>query len=808
MLAFLLSATVWATTWQQPAEEVMEVLHAPQNPVSWMSPTTDSALFARRVRYPPLADKASEMLPLAGIRVDGKTNGFHGSRTYEDLQIFHMEDGVQTPLDLGGHRMLGMVWSADGNRLAISVKKSNHIGLWVGTRTGEGRFVEGLELNPLLGEAMQWHPDQTRLVVLRVPSNRGEVPTSPEIPTGPATREGDGGTAISTYEARDLLQTAHDDALFSHYATSEIAIVDADSLSVRSLGGPRVYANAKASPDGKYLLVETLKGPWSHRHAWWRFAHDIEVWNMDGERVHRVAQNPLADSVPIHGVATGPRRMGWRNNAKATLVWVEAQDGGDWSVKVPYRDHLVMQKAPFRRAPKTVFKSEHRVSSLRWGEEKSLLLVDQYERSRRWRHVWKVNVDKKQSSPWFDLSRNDRYADPGWPLMQVQANGYWVLRQEGDDLFFAGRGASPQGDRPFLDRRSLGKKMDVVRLFRSEPGHYESFQTFMGKGHDTLLIRSQSESKPPNLYKIQLGAPKVAENGEAVFDATRTPITDFVDPSPVLRDIERRIVTYKRADGVPLSFNLYLPPGYKEGTPLPTVVHAYPREFSDAKTAGQVRGSKHEFTRVAGTSPLFFLLQGYAVLHNTRMPVIGDPDTAYDSFVEQLVSGAEAAVKEAVRLGVTDPERVGVMGHSHGGLMTVTLLAHSDLFKAGIARSGAYNHTIRPFGFQSERRTLWQATDTYLQLSPVMHAPKINEPLLLIHGAIDENPGTIAFQSERLFEAVRGVGGTVRWVSLPHEGHGYRARESVEHVLWEQFQWFDRHVKGANPAVENAQEAP
>ena len=309
-------------------------------------------------------------------------------------------------------------------------------------------------------------------------------------------------------------------------------------------------------------------------------------------------------------------------------------------------------------------------------------------------------------------------------------------------------------------------------------------------------MMSESPVDPPNLHVATLGDPVAAEEGEASRARTSTPVTHFPDPAPILRDIERRIVTYERVDGVPLSFKLYLPPGYEEGTPLPTVLYAYPREFSDARTAGQVRGSDQTFTRFGGTSHLFFLLQGYAVLHNTRLPVIGDPDTAYDTFVEQLVMGAEAAVGEAVRLGVTDPDRIGVMGHSHGGLMTVTLLAHSDLFKAGIARSGAYNHTIRPFGFQSERRTLWQARDTYLHLSPVMHAPSINEPLLLIHGAVDENPGTVPLQSERLFEAVRGVGGTVRWVSLPHEGHGYRARESVEHVLWEQLQWFDTHVRG------------
>ena len=286
-----------------------------------------------------------------------------------------------------------------------------------------------------------------------------------------------------------------------------------------------------------------------------------------------------------------------------------------------------------------------------------------------------------------------------------------------------------------------------------------------------------------------------ADEGEAQRERSDVALTHFEDPVPQLRQIERRIVTYERDDGVPLSFVLYLPPDYQEGTALPTVVYAYPREFSDAKTAGQVRGSEHTFTGFGGPSHLFFLLQGYAVLHNTRMPVIGDPDTAYDTFVEQLVSGAEAAVEEAVSIGVTDPDHVGVMGHSHGGLMTVTLLAHSDVFRAGIARSGAYNHTIRPFGFQSERRTLWEAMDTYTHLSPVMHAPSINEPLLLIHGEIDQNPGTVPLQSERLFEAVRGTGGTVRLLMLPHEGHGYRARESVEHTLWEQLDWFDRYVR-------------
>ncbi|MBZ0269572.1 prolyl oligopeptidase family serine peptidase [bacterium] len=796
MLAALLSAVILATTWQQPPPGILEVLHAPQTPWPWTSPDGSHMLLLRSVYYPPLADRAAAMAPLAGIRVDTRTNAIHGREGYEDPVLVEIATGKQTPLDLGGARVLRVAWSPDGKRVAMTLKEDDHVGLWVGTADGRGRVVPDLAINPLIGPEMTWMPDRERLVVLAIPKDRGEAPAPPPIPGGPDTREGDGNTAISTYEARDLLQTAHDDALFTYYGTSQIGILDAKSLRFRPLGEPAMYWDAAPSPDGKHLLVERAEGPWSHRHAYWRFAHDVEVWSLtDGKREHTVAELPLADSVPIHGTTTGPRSVHWRASAPATLVWMEAQDNGDWSVEVPHRDYVMMHEAPFGGEPDVVFRAEHRMRSWWWGEHGGDLVVEQYERAERWRHVWMVDVDERNGAPWFDLSYNDRYADPGRPVTHPLPSGHRVFLEDDGALFFSGRGSSETGDRPFLDRRPLGSDR-AERLFRCDPERYERFIAFTDVAKGEFLLYGESPTEPPNVSLASIGEGVEAPEGEAVRAFTSEPVTRFEDPTPVLRDIERRIVTYEREDGTPLSFTLYLPPGYEEGTRLPTVVYAYPLEFSDAKTAGQVRGSEKTFTRFAGPSHLFFLLQGYAVLNDTRMPVIGDPDTAYDTFVEQLVSGAKAAVEKAVALGVTDPERIGVMGHSHGGLMTVTLLAHSDLFRAGIARSGAYNHTIRPFGFQSERRTLWEAKDTYLQLSPVMFAPQIDEPLLLIHGAIDENPGTIPFQSERLFEAVRGVGGTVRWVSLPFEGHGYRARESVEHVLWEQLEWFGRYVKG------------
>jgi dipeptidyl aminopeptidase/acylaminoacyl peptidase len=421
-------------------------------------------------------------------------------------------------------------------------------------------------------------------------------------------------------------------------------------------------------------------------------------------------------------------------------------------------------------------------------------MLTQRERMHRWLYVWLLDVDKGTSRLWYDLDEDDRYGDPGYPLFRVLPNGRWVLRQKEGAVYFRGSGATDQGDRPFLDLRHL-ETGETNRLFRCDPKRYEYFVAFAGD-EDHFVLRSESTVDVPNFYLATFGKKMKATAGEAIRALTRTPITSFKDPTPRLREIEKRIVQYEREDGVPLSFQLNLPPGYKEGKPLPTVLYAYPLEYSGVTTAGQVRGSAQRFMRLYGASHLYFLLRGYAVLDQTAMPMIGDPETTYDTFVPQLVADAEAAVAKAIEMGVTDPKRIGIIGHSHGGLMVANLLAHTDLFRAGIARSGSYNKTNQPFGFQSERRSLFEARDVYIQVSPTFFANQVNEPILIIHGKDDSNPGTLTFQSEVFFEAVRGSGGTARLVLLPFEDHGYRAQESIEHVLWEQLRWFDKYVKG------------
>lgn len=782
--------------WQAPADDVLEVLYAQQFPQVWAAPTGEYLLLADLVLYPPLAELAAPIHKLAGIRVNPVTNSHHDRRGATSPRLVQVKDDVTTRLDLPVDAEVYEVrWTADGQRFALTIRHANHIGLWIGSVRGEVTQIEGIALNPLLGNAVSWLPDQKRLLIRCIPQ-RGPVPEPSAIPMGPDILEATGTSARSTYEARNLLQTAHDDALFGYYTISELRVVDPATRQMEVIGSPAPYSMARFSPSGEYLLVQYLVGPWSHEVAWWRFASEIEVWKHTGEPVATIASLPVADAVPVHGVPLGPRSVSWRPTAPHTLFWAEALDGGDPVAKVPYRDQLMRLEAPFTTEPQVIFRAEHRIQPWRnaWTSEGDTLMLTQHERIRRWRYVWLLDVEKETSRLWFDLDEGDRYGNPGDPLLRVLPNGRKVLHQKGDAVYFRGSGASEQGDRPFLDLRHLDTG-ETERLFRCKPNRYEYVVAFVGD-ENRFVLRSESPTDVPNYYLTTFGEEMEEVEGEATRTLIRQPITHFDDPTPQLRQIQKRIVRYEREDGVPLSFHLYLPPGYEEGTPLPTVLHAYPLEYSDATTAGQVRGSAQRFMHLYGTSPLFFLLQGYAVLDQTAMPILGNPETAYDTFVPQLVADAEAAVAKAVEIGVADPQRIGIIGHSHGGLMVANLLAHTKLFRAGIARSGSYNKTNQPFGFQSERRSLFEATDVYVQVSPTFFAHQITEPILIIHGSDDSNPGTPPFQSQVLYEAVRGSGGTARLVFLPFEDHSYRARESIEHVLLEQFQWFDKYVKG------------
>lgn len=813
-LVLLLSAAaaVGHQKYQHPPKEILDVLDAPAPPVPIPSPTGDALLLARPLYYPPISDLAEPLLRLGGVRINPRNNALHGSFYFAAYWLKKLPAGAEVPVALpAGVRVSQQRWNATGTMFAFSNLTETSVDLWVcDAATARAHRVPGVKLNPVLGSSLAWMPDQKTLLVKIVPAERPAPPAEETVPVGPRVEESVAATAASsTYEARELLRTPHDADLFEYYATSQLALVHVSTGQVTTLGAPGVLARVQGAPDGGHLLVERIQRPYSFLRPYYRFPTEVEVWDAAGRRVETLASQPLAEQVPIQGVRTGPREHAWSPTAPATVVWAEALDDGDTFKKVPYHDRVMMKA--LGGAAVALTKTEQRFGGVEWIDSGGLALVSEQDLDKHWTKTYLLDTGRRTAAPRlvWSLSSDERYADPGNPVYRTLPSGARAIRAHGGAIFMSGEGASAEGNRPFLDRVDL-QSLKTERLFRSDHENLEYFLDWADPAAGTFLSRRESPTDPPNVYLRKLGTalPAPVPAGEAAMASTGRALTHFTDPTPQLRQIGKRLVTYERPDGVKLSFTMYLPPGYRPGTRLPTVIWAYPLDYTDPTVAGQVEASPQRFTTPIGASPVFLALEGYAVLDETAMPVVGPSQTAYDTFIEQIVANARAAIDKAVELGVTDPDRVGVTGHSHGALMTANLLAWSDLFRAGIARSGAYNHTLRPFGFQNERRTLYKATDTYLKLSPLLHADRIDEPLLIVHGELDVNPGTVPLQSEKLFEAVRGAGGTVRLVMLPFESHGYAARESNEHLLYEMVSWFDRYVKNAPARPQRPETAP
>ncbi len=801
--------------YDQPPKAILDVMLAPSVPQPLISPNRESLLLITWENFPSIQRVALPYLRLAGVRIESKNHSRHDTpggygipQCITKIELVSVLSGKSSSVTVPkGACPQQPRWSADSQKFAFANIVSNSVELWLGeTKTSKAHRVPDVKLNPMFGSEIHWMPDQKSLLVKLVPAKLGLIPEEPVIPDGPSIQESlsEKGQS-STYENRDTLNNKHDEDVFDYFASSQLALINLKTLKITNVGSPANYFELRPAPDNVHVLVTSIHRPYSYVTTYDRFPQEVEIWNMAAmpTKIQKVASLPLADRVPIHGVPMGPRDFSWRANDPATLIWAEALDGGDWNVKVPARDKVLLLKEPFTTTATEILKTEQRYAGLEWTENHSVALLREYDHNKHWERTFQIDSDDFQKKPklLWDLSTDEKYADPGTPVTKRLPSGFSVIRLDENSIFLSGTGSSKEGDRPFLDRFDLVTQKSQ-RLFRSDKKDYELFVDFVDSGSDKLLTWHQSLMDPPNAFirklskHIEVAAPDKATGlGEAAFESTSSAITHIPDPTPEVRNIQKRLVKYKRADGLELSFTLYTPPGYKEGTRIPTILYAYPRDYADAAQAGQVSGSQVTFTRLRQYKLL--LLAGYAIIDNASFPIIGDPKKAYDTYLEQLVADAKAAVDEAVRLGVADAERIGVTGHSHGALMTANLVAHSELFRAGVATSGSYNKTLTPFGFQNERRSVWEAPDVYLKASPFFSANKLKIPLLIMHGADDANPGTTPLQASKLYEAIRGNGGTTRLVMLPHEPHWYTALESNEQMIFEMLRWFDKYVKNA-----------
>ena len=786
--------------YKMPPKDIADLIDAPPTPFASLSPSHEVMLMIERPNLPSIEEVAQEELRLAGIRINPRNNGSSRAFYYNGLRIKHIKN--QKEISVSGlpqsSKIENISWSPDGNRVAFTLTHSKGLQLWcLDIKSASAKKISDSFVNDAMsGNPYRWFSDSKTIIFKAIPNTRGVPPIKSTIPSGPVVQENLGKKApVRTYQ--DLLKSPHDENLFEYYTSSQLMVIDVESGETYTFPQTSIVSGFSTSPDGQYVMVNEIQKPFSYIVPYRRFPFNSNIYSRRGQLIKTIAQIPLAENIPkgFGAVRTGPRSFSWRADAPATIYWVEAQDEGDPKKESDVRDQLFSLNAPFNGTPQKGISFQYRYGGVTWGSGDLAMAYEWWWPTRKEiTSTWQPDQPQVAKKIIFDRSWEDRYSDPGNFETKLNKYGRSVLMTTNKEqtLYLVGQGHSPEGRRPFVDRFNLDTKTSE-RLWRSEAPYYEYPISIIDEDEGMVLTRRESTDQPPNYFLRDLNKGSLKA------------ITAFENPYKALSKVKKELIKYKREDGVELTGSLYLPAGYdkeKDGR-LPVLMWAYPREFKSADAAGQVTDSPYEFIRIGWYSPLFWVTQGYAVLDDFGMPIIGEgKEEPNETFVEQLAAGAKAAVNKLDQMGIANTNKLAVGGHSYGAFMTANLLAHTDLFAAGIARSGAYNRTLTPFGFQSEERTFWEAHETYFKMSPFMHADKIKEPLLLIHGEADNNSGTYPMQSERFYAALKGHGASVRLVMLPHESHGYRARESVMHMLWEMTNWLDTYVKNnKNEAV-------
>jgi dipeptidyl aminopeptidase/acylaminoacyl peptidase len=785
-----------AIGYQTPPKAIADLLLAKPTPGVSIDSKAEWMLLSERNSYPSVEELARPEFRIAGMRIN--PNNYSPSRgayvnnfTLKNIKsgTTYPVTGLPTPLYAGY-----VSWSPNDRKVAFTQTNAKTVDLYIlDVATHKATKVNKQPLNVVLGSGITWMDDNT--VMYRVATKPASTaPARPLAPKGPTIQQNLGKAAPSaTYQ--DLIKSPYDEQVFEFYATSQL-VKNTNGIET-PVGKPGIYTSVSVSPDKKYMMVRAIKKPFSYLVTAYGFPSTLTITDITGKTLKVLADLPSTEGTPsgYDNTQNVPRGFDWRDDEPATITWSQPLDSGLIKKPVEYHDAVYALSAPFTGPQKELVKTTMRFRGISWSDNPGFAMVMEGLRSKQLNRVNRYNPSTGALEKLYDLNQTDAYNDPGDPVTVKNKYGRQVihLTDNGTKLLMNNMvGSSAKGDLPFLAKYDLATKKNEV-IWRAAEGSYEVVADVLNPDKLVLLTRRESQKDVPNYYIKNL-----------ILRIADQPITSFTNPYPQLEGISKQKMTYKRADGVDLSGDLYLPKGYnkdKDG-PLPVILWAYPREFNSAADAAQIRGSKDRFTTISWASPVFWVTQGYAVLDNAEMPIVSkDGKKPNDTFVEQLQLNAEAAINKLADMGVGDRNRVAVGGHSYGAFMTANLLAHTNLFKAGIARSGAYNRTLTPFGFQNEDRTYWQAHELYYEMSPFSYADKIKTPILLIHGDADDNPGTFPINSERLYNAIKGHGGTVRFVFLPYEAHSYRGKENLLHMLWEQHQWLEKYVKNAKPVT-------
>lgn len=783
-------------TYQKPPQSIINLVEAASIPTVRISSNGEWMILLDMPDMPSIEILSQPEIRLAGLRINPVTNGQSRTSAFTGMRLKAIGGGEER--SFAGLpdkvQLADITWSPEEDKIAFSNTSPEGVELWIADlETMQAKRLSTFYLNDTYGRPFIWTPDGNTLMAKFVDARRKALASVPKIPAGPIIQESLGNSSpVPTYQ--DLLKNPYDENAFDHYFSAQLKVVDLEGNAI-DYGPAGIVRSFEYSPDGEYILSSVITRPYSYVVPIHLFPYTTSVYDKQGKLIKKLFDAPLAENLPagFDAVPKGPREFGWRSDKPAVLYWVEAQDNGNPAQQATVRDVLFTQAIPFNLSPFRLAECYYRFKSVHWGDDKLAIVTERWFRTRAERRVFIKPSNETFRVNLFDRYYEDAYSDPGTfvtrkneynrPVLLTEFN---VLKRLGDQdnvhIFSISDGASPEGDRPFILRFNIKTKIRDT-LFRSQAPYYERPLFF---NNDKYIVTSRETADSiTNYYKVTLA------------DTSHHQITSFTNPYPELAGVTKQKLSYTRLDGITLGGTLYLPKDFKTGdAPLPALIWAYPREFKTASAAGQVKGSPYQFTKIGSGSPIFWVTRGYAILDNADMPVVGESNKEpNDTFVEQIRYNAEAAINHMVKMGVADRKRIALGGHSYGAFMTANLLAHTNLFAAGIARSGAYNRSLTPFGFQAEERTYWQAPAVYNRMSPFSYADKIKTPLLLIHGQADNNTGTFPMQSERLFSALKGHGATTRLVILPAEAHGYRAKESILHMMWEMDQWLEKYVK-------------
>ena len=791
--------------YQVPKKELLDLIDVDLAPTVLRNTKNTVMVLLSRSTYKSIADLSRKEQRIAGLRVDPKR--FIGSRTtyYNNVELVYFEKG-ETPLLVDGlpnkPQLTNFIWSPDEKMIAMTHTSDSSVELWIlDVTTRKAKKLSSQPINATMGNSINWFKSSKELLVKFIPKDRENIiDQSVIVPTGPKVTENNGEKAQNrTYQ--DLIKNSTDAKNFIQLSRSEIYKIDLNGNKNHFLDA-RMYRDVSISPNGKYVMVSFVKEPFSYLVPYYRFPTETHVYDLDAQLVKLISDNPLQEVLPkgFMAVSNYKRDIGWRKDKPSTIYYLTALDKGNPEIKVPYRDALYEWEAPFDQKSILLTKIINRYVGIIWGNDLNAIIYDRWWNSRNSKtYIFSPSKPDIPAKVIVDRNYQDRYSDPGDFVTRKGKYGENILALDGNNAFLLGDGFSEKGQFPFLDKINL-KSNKKNRIYEST--YRDKFEQLYDYDiiEKKLSVRIESKNEYPNYFTRSLDKKNTLKQR-----------TFFKNPFKNLENVGKELISYKRKDGLDLNGILYTPEGFDKDNPkqLPMILWAYPREYKDKSSAAQKTNNPNRFLYPSWGSPIYWVTQGYIVLDRAAFPIIGEgKDEPNDSFRTQLVANAEAAINAVVEKGYADRNRIAVGGHSYGAFMVANLLSHSNLFAAGIARSGAYNRTLTPFGFQSESRSYWEAPEVYYTMSPFMHADKMKTPLLLVHGEADNNSGTYPLQSERYYNALKGLGATTRLVMFPKESHGYRAKETILHLIWEQDQWLEKYVKNRKTFLKLTKDKP